>query len=176
MSVTRMRLLAWLLTGAVVGAAVYAQSSQEQASPSGARAAAGTATPRESKTHLFLPGRSLANGRAIRSYRLLWGIDDIVVRSVSSGALVRFSYRVVDASKAKALNDKKITPYLIDESQGAALQVPSMEQVGQLRQTDTPENGREYWMVFSNKRGYVKPGNHVDIVIGNFRISGLLVQ
>lgn len=114
--------------------------------------------------------------RGVALQRRLWGIDNIRVRSTSSGALVRFSYRVVDAEKAAAMNDKKLTPYLMDETTGAALQVPVMEKVGQLRQTAMPVIGREYWMVFSNKGGYVKPGNRVDIVIGNVRINGLIVE
>ena len=51
-----------------------------------------------------------------------------------------------------------------------------MEKVGQLRQTATPENGREYWMVFSNRSHIVKPGNRVTVVIGTFRAQGLVVE
>lgn len=108
--------------------------------------------------------------------RLLWGIDDIHLRSTASGSLIRFSYRVVDADKARILNDKKATPYLIDVKNGLALQVPVLEQVGQLRQVAPPENGREYWMTFSNKGHYVKPGSHVTVVIGRFRAEGLVVE
>jgi len=110
------------------------------------------------------------------TYRKLWGVEDIHVRSTASGSLVRFSYRVIDADKAKPLNDKKAIPYLIDEKARLALQVPVTEKVGQLRQVAAPQNGREYWMVFSNKGRYVKPGNHVDVVIGRFRVEGLVVE
>src|SRR5882762_1371413 len=116
------------------------------------------------------------SAKASMLYQRLWGIDNIQVRETSSGALLRFSWRVVDANKAKVLSDKKATPYLIDERTGAALQVPTMEKVGQLRQTATPQNGREYWMVFSNKGTLVKPGSHVGIVIGSFHVNGLVVQ
>ena len=116
------------------------------------------------------------SARAAMMYKRFWGIDNIEVREISSGVLVRFSYRVVNANKAKVLNDKKATPYLVDEKTGAALQVPVLEKVGQLRQTAMPQNGRQYWMVFSNKGMFVKPGSRVDIVIGNFRINGLVVE
>jgi hypothetical protein len=98
------------------------------------------------------------------------------VRSTASGALVRFSYRVVDADKAQILNSKQSTPYLIDEEHGLALQVPVMDQVGQLRQVPTPQNGRDYWMAFSNKGRYVKPGSHVTLIIGSSRFKGLVVE
>ena len=119
---------------------------------------------------------SVTNDRQATLLRLLWGIDDVHVRSTASGALVRFSYRVVSADKAKILNSKDATPYLVDEQRGLALQVPVMEQVGQLRQVAAPQNGRDYWMAFSNKGKYLKPGNHVTLMVGNLRISGLVVE
>jgi hypothetical protein len=51
-----------------------------------------------------------------------------------------------------------------------------MEQVGQLRQVAAPQNGRQYWMAFSNKGKYLKPGNHVTLIVGTMRISGLVVE
>ncbi len=118
---------------------------------------------------------SVQNRSARLTYQALGGVDNLKVQETASGALLRFSYRVVDANRARALNDKKSTPYLIDEKTGAVLQVPQMPKVGLLRQTADPVNGTEYWIAFSNK-GVVKPGNRVDVVIGNIRFSGLVVQ
>jgi hypothetical protein len=119
---------------------------------------------------------SIKNGRAAARYRRLWGIDDIHVRSTASGSLIRFSYRVVDREKAKIFSDKRVTPLLIDEKTNLALQVPVMEKIGQLRQVATLQNGKEYWMAFSNKGRHVKPGNSVDLSIGNIRLEGLVVE
>ena len=119
---------------------------------------------------------SIKNGRAAPRYRRLWGIDDIHVRSTASGSLIRFSYRVVDREKAKIFSDKRVTPLLIDEKTNLALQVPVMEKIGQLRQVATLQNGKEYWMAFSNKGRHVKPGNSVDLSIGNIRLEGLVVE
>jgi hypothetical protein len=83
---------------------------------------------------------------------------------------------VLDANKAKALNDKKNEPFLIDPQAGVKLVVPSLEKVGQLRQSATPESGKSYWMAFSNKGRLVKRGDHVSVVIGRFRADGLVVQ
>jgi hypothetical protein len=109
-------------------------------------------------------------------YRRLWGIEDMHVRETASGSLIKFSYRIVDATKAKVLNDKKVTPYLIDGTTGAKLGVPETEKVGKLRQVATPQNGREYWMVFLNQSRFVKPGSRVNVVIGAFRANGLVVE
>ena len=108
--------------------------------------------------------------------RRLWGIDDIHVRSTASGAMLRFSYRVLDAKKAKILNDKNAKPYLMVPQSGVRLEVPETEKVGKLRQVAAPENGREYWMVFGNAGRRLKPGDHVDIVIGTFRANELLIE
>jgi hypothetical protein len=90
--------------------------------------------------------------------------------------MLRFTYRVLDANKAKPLNDKKIEPYLICARARVKLVVPSLEKVGSLRQASTPEAGKSYWMAFSNSGRLVRPGDHVDVVIGNFQAQGLVVQ
>ena len=45
-----------------------------------------------------------------------------------------------------------------------------------MRQNSTPEEGKSYWMAFSNKGRMVKRGDRVSIVIGNFRADGLIVD
>jgi hypothetical protein len=109
-------------------------------------------------------------------YASLWGIDHLQVQRTSSGALIRFSYRVVDAKKAEAVRDKKAEPHLIDLRSHAMLSVPTLENVGTLRQTEAVVNGKEYWVLFSNKGDYVKVGSRVDVVIGDFYASGLIVR
>ncbi len=110
------------------------------------------------------------------SYERTWGVDQLSTKLAESGQLVRFSYRVVDSGKAAALNEKSSSPQLLDEKVHAVLQVPTMEKVGQLRQSGAPENGKSYWMVFSNKGSFVKTGHRVSVVIGQFRVDGLVVQ
>jgi hypothetical protein len=51
-----------------------------------------------------------------------------------------------------------------------------MEQIGPLRQTVTPEQGREYWLLFANAGKVVKPGQRVDVSIGSFHARGLTVE
>ena len=114
--------------------------------------------------------------RAELHYGLVWGVDSLAVKWVESGEIIRFSYRVLDADKAKALNDKKAEPSLIDPQAGVSLVVPSLEQVGQLRQSADAEAGKSYWMAFSNKGRLVKRGDRVNVVIGQFRADGLVVD
>jgi hypothetical protein len=71
-------------------------------------------------------------------YGLVWGIDSLGVKSAESGEIIRFNYRVLDTDKAKVLNDKKVEPFLIDPQAGVKLMVPTLDKVGQLRQSSTP--------------------------------------
>jgi hypothetical protein len=132
---------------------------------------AAQAQPRHSP---YAPDRF--TGPAGRYYSLIWGIDSISVRLVESGELVRFSYRVVDPTKARPLNDKQTEAKLNDSKAGVSLTVPTMEKIGQLRQTSAPEAGRSYWMTFSNKGRRVVRGDWVDVVIGQFRANNLVVD
>ncbi len=105
-----------------------------------------------------------------------WGVDVVGVHPISSGQMLRFSYRILDPVKAKALQEKTVKPYLTDEVTGTRLAVPALENVGELRQTAAPEVGRTYFMIFGNPGGLVKPGARVGIVIGSFHAEGLIVD
>jgi hypothetical protein len=58
----------------------------------------------------------------------------------------------------------------------AVLHIPTMEQVGQLRQLSATEAGKEYWMAFSNKGNLVRRGDEVSVIIGKFRADGIIVE
>ena len=122
----------------------------------------------------YLPGA--ISPRAEFYYGSIWGVDSLKVKSAESNEIIRFTYRVLDPKKAKPLNEEKNDPSLIDPKAGVKLVVPSLEKVGKLRQVSAPQAGRMYWMAFSNKGRLVKPGDRVNVVIGNFRATGLVVE
>ena len=144
------------------------------AKPPASRQSAATKPSPTPPPYRFYPAHF--SRRAELYYRLYWGVDSLRLKSAESGEIIRFSYRVLDADKAKALNDKKAEPVLIDPQAGVKLVVPSLEKVGKLRQSSTPQADRSYWMAFSNKGRLVKPGDHVNVVIGDFRANGLVVE
>jgi hypothetical protein len=156
-------LLSGAIAGSILTSPVLAQSAEPAGKPSVSTRAA-----------RYRPDRFA--GRAGRYYRLVWGVDSLSVKWAESGEIIRFSYRVLDADKAKVLNDKKNEPSLIDPQAGVRLVVPSLEKVGQLRQSSTPEAGKSYWMAFSNKGRRVKRGDRVSVTIGQFRADGLVVD
>ena len=151
------------------GAPSPSNSTPGSANAQGAAKPAGTAKP----VH-YQPDRFA--GRARQYYRLVWGIDSLSVKWAESGEVIRFTYRILDPEKASVLNEKRLEPSLIDEKAHVKLVVPTMDKVGKLRQTSTPESGKTYWMLFSNKGGYVKRGDRVNVVIGNFHANGLVVD
>ena len=113
---------------------------------------------------------------ALAYYGAVWGINALSVKAAESGELIRFTYQVLDPEKAKSLNDKMNTPFLVAPDAGVRLSIPTLEKVGQLRQSSSPEPGKSYWMAFSNPGRKVKPGDRVDVVIGQFRAEDLIVE
>ena len=159
---------AMLLAGILAGGMVV--------SPLGAQSAAQDGKPAAGLTPYRNHPNRIAN-REAAYYQAVWGIEAPTVKAVESGVILRFSYRVVDPEKAGPLNDKKLDPFLESPEKGVRLVIPSLEKVGQLRQA--PQNieaGKSYWMAFSNSGRLLKPGDRVDIVIGNFHARGLLVE
>jgi hypothetical protein len=144
--------------------------------PGHAHQATPTSSGAGSAMHKASPYRPEQTTRASEYYQSLWGIDNLLVRRTASGSLIRFSFRVVDPRRAGVLTDDRDTPHLIDPKRNVALQVPKMEQVGELRQRGEPVANVEYWMVFSNKGDPVKVGDRVNVIIGSFHGDGLLVE
>jgi hypothetical protein len=159
---TPLALLALVVTGA------FAQSAPQSPKSTGQSAASTTSGPTRYRPSM--------PKRAVQYYSMVWGVDSLDVKWTESGEVIRFTYRVLDPEKAKIINDKKNEPSLIDPQAGVKLVVPSLEKVGQLRQSSPPEAGKTYWMAFSNKGRYVKRGHRVDVVIGTFRAEGLIVN
>jgi hypothetical protein len=122
----------------------------------------------------YLPNRFA--GRAGIYYKSVWGIDGLSVKLTESGQIVRFSWRVLDPALALPLSNKEAKPALVDPQAGVSLVVPTLENIGMMRQSQTPEAGKSYWMAFSNKGRLVKKGDRVNVVIGQFHADGLGVD
>jgi hypothetical protein len=104
-----------------------------------------------------------------------WGIQVEMIALTAAGRMVDFRYRVIDEKKAVPVFDRNTKAYLIHQSTNQTLAVPTTAKVGPLRTTGTPEEGRVYWMFFGNP-GVVKSGDRVNVVIGDVKISDLVVQ
>ncbi len=179
LAMTNGMLLAGVLAGSILVSPVFSQSAAQAPTPASAKATASAQTQAAKPVVTGSPTRYQPDpfaGRAGKYYSLVWGVDGLSVKAVESGELIRFSYHVLDGAKAKPINDKKTEPGLIDPVHHIKLVIPSLEKVGQLRQSGTPETGRSYWMAFSNPHRTVKRGDRVDVVIGQFHADGLVVE
>jgi hypothetical protein len=108
-----------------------------------------------------------------------WGVEVIGIRLTSAGYMLDFRFRVVDAEKALPLFDHRIKPYVLAERGHVKLPVPMAPKVGAFRPTNRGKNikpDRTYYMVFGNPDSYLKPGEKVSVVIGDFRAEKLTVQ
>lgn len=166
--------------GAAIAAALLLASSAGAARAAPVAATAPAAVP--PAQHVAPVSAALAHRQQHRSlradgrYAAEWGVQDLTVRYTASGSLIRFSYRVVEPALARRLVDKADAPLMLGQRSHALLQVPTMEKVGPLRQTNDVTAGKEYWMAFSNKGNFVRPGDRVNVMIGAFHADGLLVE
>jgi hypothetical protein len=157
-------------TVTVLAACTAPRTVQAPAGPDPARREAGiVANGRQDEMRSW----AAANGTYMKR---TWGIDVIGVRLVSTDWMLEFKFRVLDSDKAAPLLDEHAKPYLLDDTSGARLGVPAMENVGELRQHTTPDPNRIYFMIFGNANKIVPRGGHVSVVIGQFQASSLPVQ
>ncbi len=106
-----------------------------------------------------------------------WGIKVLSIRQSAGGYMLDFRYRIIDPDKASQLMRRKDKPYLIDQASGARFMVPSSPKIGPMRQTSVkPIPNRNYFILFANPGKYVKPGNKVTVVIGEFKAEDLIVE
>jgi hypothetical protein len=167
-------LLGGLVLGALLIQVVGAQSGADSQKSTPAPGKAVSTAPSKSSPTRYRPDKFA--GRARMYYAAVWGVDSLSVKAVESGELIRFSYEVLDPSKAKAINDKETEAFLIAPDAHAQLVIPTLEKVGKLRQSSSPEAGRSYWMAFSNPTRTVKRGDRVNVSIGQFHADGLVVE
>jgi hypothetical protein len=86
-----------------------------------------------------------------------WGIRPLSIRQTADGNMLDFRYRVMDAEKASPLFHPTIKPLIIDENTGAVMAVPTVPKVGSMRSTRKPLKDRNYFMLFANPQGHIRP-------------------
>jgi len=160
-----------LLLGAIVMSAAQAQAPVPPQAPTATAVAATAVDPAD-----VANARRNWEMRAGQLVRRTWGVEVLGVRLASHDWMLQFKYRVVDPEKSKPLLDRHSVAYLVDETSGARLAVPAMENIGDLRQSTTPEANRVYFMNFGNANQIVRHGSKVDVVIGGFHAEGLVVD
>lgn len=122
-------------------------------------------------------GLNDAHGKASIEER--WGIKVEGLRLSAEGFMCDFRFRIVDGQKAAPLLDRRNAAALLNEETGLLTYVPVMPKVGPLRQTvrlGKPTEGRTYFIFFANPGKLIKPGSTATVSIGDFVMTGLVVQ
>jgi uncharacterized protein YceK len=105
-----------------------------------------------------------------------WGAQLKGIRLSAAGYMLDFRYRITDTDKALPLFERKTKPYLIDQASGAKFVVPAPAKTGPLRNSNNPLADRTYFMFFANPGRYIKQGDKVTVVIGDFKAKDLIVE
>jgi hypothetical protein len=105
-----------------------------------------------------------------------WGVEIDGVQITAGGYMLNFRYKVVDAEKAAPLFVRKTKPVLTDEKSGANMQVPVGPTTGAMRSSNTPQEGRLYFMFFANPGRYLQKYDMVTVTIGEFSVSNIVVK
>lgn len=105
-----------------------------------------------------------------------WGVEILFLRETAAGYMLEFRYKVLDPVKAAPLFVRKTKPVLTHVRTGKQLTVPVPAKTGALRNSDTPLADHTYWMFFANPNKLVKPGDLVNLQIGDFAVEGIVVM
>ena len=105
-----------------------------------------------------------------------WGVEILFLRETAAGYMLEFRYKVLDPVKAAPLFVRKTKPVLMHVRTGKQLTVPVPAKTGALRNSDTPLADHTYWMFFANPNKLVKPGDLVNLQIGDFAVEGIVVM
>jgi hypothetical protein len=105
-----------------------------------------------------------------------WGVEVTSIRMTANDHMIDYRYRVLDADKATDLFKRQIKPFLIHQETGKVFAVPETAKLGPLRNSNTPQEGKIYWMFFGNVGNLVQSGDKVTVVIGDFRVEDLIVE
>jgi len=105
-----------------------------------------------------------------------WGIKILSLRLSAGGNILDFRYRLIDLKKAAPIFDIRNKPYLIDQASGVKCYVPKAPKVGSLRTTKNAMPNRNYFILFGNPGKFIKKGNKVTVVVGDFKAENLTVE
>jgi len=105
-----------------------------------------------------------------------WGIKILGASLSAGGYMVDFRFRVLDSAKVAPLLARDVRPHLVDQATGARFIVPTPPKVGQLRSGGSAREGKTHFIFFANPGRYVKSGNKVTVVIGDFEARDIVVQ
>ncbi len=105
------------------------------------------------------------------------GIQITAAHLSAAGYMIDVRYRVLNAEKAATLFQPKVLAYLQEQASGAKFLIPDTAKLGLLRQkAQQAKLDRIYFMMFANPGKFVKPGDHVLLVMGDTQVGEVVIQ
>lgn len=106
-----------------------------------------------------------------------WGVRILHLHLAAENQLLDLRFQVTDAQKALPILDRNLKAYLVNQKTGKAFPVPITKSGAMRQSTLKPENGREYFIWFSNPSGLTKAGDVMTLAVGeNIRIKNIRVE
>lgn len=106
-----------------------------------------------------------------------WGIQVDGIKLSAAGYMLDFRYRVLDTEKASPVLNRRVKPFLVVDTSGAKLMVPSTPKLGLLRQVASGANpDRTHFMLFANPGKSVQSGSKVTLVMGDMKVENIAVE
>ena len=90
------------------------------------------------------------------------------MKLAESGEIIRFSWRVLDPDRAATLSNQKLEPSLTDPQAGISLVVPTVENIGMLRQTSAPPPASPIGWPFQTRGGGSNAATALILRLGRF--------
>jgi hypothetical protein len=149
------------------------------ASPAIERVRAAQEAAEKRRDVLLQPDAAVADPAIRKALLEKWGVEVFGVRLAARGYMIDFRFKVIDVDKALPLFDTRIKPYLLPDGSTIKLPVPVGQKVGAFRTTNRGKNilaDKIYAIMFANPDSFVKLGQKVSVVIGDFRVEHLTLK
>ncbi|MEE9426416.1 MAG: hypothetical protein V3V18_15770 [Methylococcales bacterium] len=106
-----------------------------------------------------------------------WGIEAESIKLSAAGYMLDFRYKVLDPIKAAKVVNRKNKPYLLNERSGMTTRVPAPANIGPLRHTGgNLKQNTKYFVLFSNPGRSISKGDHVTVVMGQYKLEHISVE
>ena len=105
-----------------------------------------------------------------------FGVEFVSARLAAANYMINLKYKVIDPEKAAPLHNRKIDPYVVLERDGSRFAVPVTQKLGAIRSSPKfAKAGKNYFFFIGNPGGYIKSGDLITVVIGDFKLEHIAV-
>lgn len=119
------------------------------------------------------PSNDGPSAAAISAFEQRTGVQLVRVAVTGGGGIVDLRYRVIDADRSVVVHDRVRRPAILDEETGEVIGEPFM---GMWHHHEFVKPGVVYYQLFVNRRGMIRPGEHVAVRLGGVTLRDVPVR